>query len=162
MARTKSSKSKMKTEAHIISKNKKAYFSYIISDIFICGLQLKGSEIKSIRHSQVNISEAYCLLSNNELWVKNMDIARYKFCNEEEYNPLRLRKLLLNKTEIRKIKKQLNEKGMSLVPIKLIINEKGFAKLEIGLGRGKKNYDKRETIKKRDSNIEIQRKKREK
>lgn len=152
----------MKTEAHIITKNKKAYFSYIISDVFTCGLQLKGSEIKSIRHSQVNISEAYCIISNNELWVKNMNITRYKFCNEEDYSPLRLRKLLLNKTEIRKIKKQLDEKGMALVPIRLIINEKGFAKLEIGLGKGKKNYDKREAIKKRDSDIEIHRKKREK
>ena len=152
----------MKTKTYIISKNKKAHFSYIISDVFICGLQLKGSEIKSIRQSQVNISEAYCLMSNNELWVKNMDIARYNFCNDEDYNPLRLRKLLLNKTEIRKIKKQLDEKGMSLVPISLLINEKGFAKLEIGLGKGKKTYDKRETIKKRDSDIEIRRKKREK
>ena len=110
----------------------------------------------------MNISEAYCLMLNNELWVKNMDIARYNFCNDEDYNPLRLRKLLLNKTEIRKIKKQLDEKGMSLVPISLLINEKGFAKLEIGLGKGKKTYDKRETIKKRDSDIEIRRKKREK
>ena len=152
----------MKTKAHIITNNKKAYFSYIISDVFTCGLQLKGSEIKSIRDSQVSISEAYCIISNNELWVKNMNITRYKFCNEEDYSPLRLRKLLLNKTEIRKIKKQLDEKGMALVPIKLIINEKGFAKLEIGLGKGKKNYDKRETLKKRDSDIEIHRKKREK
>ena len=162
MARTQLRTSKMKIKSHIISKNKKAHFSYIISDVFICGLQLKGSEIKSIRDGQVNISESYCIISNNELWVKNMDIARYKFCNEEDYAPLRLRKLLLNKTEIKKIKKQLDEKGMSLVPIKLIINEKGFAKLEIGLGKGKKNYDKRETLKKRDSDIEIHRKKREK
>jgi len=162
MAKKHEIKSIMTTKNHIISKNKKAHFSYIISDIFICGLQLKGSEIKSIREGQVNISESYCIVSNNELWVKNMDIARYKFCNEEDYAPLRLRKLLLNKNEIRKIKKQLDEKGMSLVPIKLIINEKGFAKLEIGLGKGKKTYDKRETIKKRDTELEMKRKKREK
>lgn len=152
----------MKIKSNIISTNKKAHFSYIISDTFLCGLQLKGSEIKSIRNGQVNISEAYCIISNNELWIKNMDISRYKFCNEEDYNPLRLRKLLLNKTEIKKIKKQLEEKGMTLVPIKLIINEKGFAKMEVGLGKGKKTYDKRETLKKRDSDIEISRKKREK
>ena len=91
-----------------------------------------------------------------------MDIARYTFCNDENYNSLRLRKLLLNKTEIRKIKKQLDEKGMTLVPIKLIIINKGFAKVEVGLGKGKKTYDKRETLKKRDSDIEISRKKREK
>lgn len=162
MDRSKLEKPIMKIKSNIISTNKKAHFSYIISDTFLCGLQLKGSEIKSIRNGQVNISEAYCIISNNELWIKNMDISRYKFCNEEDYNPLRLRKLLLNKTEIKKIKKQLEEKGMTLVPIKLIINEKGFAKMEVGLGKGKKTYDKRETLKKRDSDIEISRKKREK
>ena len=93
----------MKQKNNIINTNKKAHFSYTISDVFLCGLQLKGSEIKSIRTGQVNISESYCIMSNNELWIKNMDIARYTFCNDENYNSLRLRKLLLNKTEIRKI-----------------------------------------------------------
>ena len=144
---------------NLISKNKKAYFSYTISNNFLCGIQLLGSEIKAIRAGQVNISESYCIFSNNEIWIKNMDIARYKFCNEEEYNPTRIRKLLLNKLEIQKIKKQLNEKGMSLIPTQLIINNKGLAKLEIGLGKGKKLYDKRETLKKKDTQREIDRKK---
>ena len=94
--------------------------------------------------------------------IKNMDIKKYQFCQNNDYNPIRQRKLLLKRIEINKIQKQLNEKGMSLIPIKLIINEKGFAKIEIALGKGKKLYDKRETLKKRDANMEMERKKREK
>ena len=152
----------MKIKSNIINTNKKAHFSYIISDVFLCGVQLKGSEIKSIRAGEVNISEAYCIVSNNEIWIKNMDIAKYKFCNQEDYNPLRLRKLLLQKTEIKKITKLLEEKGMTLIPIKLMLTEKGFAKIEVGVGKGKKIYDKRESLKKRDADLEMRRKIREK
>ena len=152
----------MSLASKIITKNKKAYFSYSISDLFLCGLTLNGSEIKSIRAGQVNITESYCILSKNEIWIKNMDITRYQFCNDENYNPIRLRKLLLTKIEIKKIKKKLDEKGMTLVPIRLILNEKGLAKIEVGLGKGKKTYDKRQTLKKREAKIEIDRKKREK
>ncbi len=147
---------------HIITTNKKASFSYILSDFFTCGIKLEGSEIKSIREKQVNIADAYCIIYNNEIWIKNMDIARYSFCNKEDYNPKKERKLLLKKTEIKKIKKSLNEKGMSLIPTKLLINEKGLAKIEIAIGKGKKNYDKRESLKEKDSKREIERKKREK
>ena len=87
----------MDAKTKIISNNKKAYFSYAISDTFLCGIALNGSEIKSIRFGQVNIAESYCILSNDEIWIKNMDIARYQFCNDEDYNPIRLRKLLLKK-----------------------------------------------------------------
>ena len=149
----------MKLKQTIISKNKKAFFSYSISNYFLCGIQLNGSEIKSIRSGQVNISDSFCIISNQEVWIKNMDIAKYQFCNQEEYNPTRLRKLLLNKLEIKKIQKQLNEKGMTLIPTKLLISEKGFAKIEVGLGKGKKTYDKRESLKKRDATLEIERKK---
>ena len=152
----------MTTKDRIISNNKKAFYSYSISTKFLSGIQLNGSEIKSIRSGQVNISEAFCYISDNELWIKNMDIKKYQFCQNNDYNPIRQRKLLLKRIEINKIQKQLNEKGMSLIPIKLIINEKGFAKIEIALGKGKKLYDKRETLKKRDANIEMERKKREK
>ena len=151
-----------KKKGKIISNNKKAYYSYSISTTFLSGIQLKGSEIKSIRAGQVNISESFCITSNNELWIKNMDIKKYQFCHNLEYNPIRERKLLLNRLEINKIKKQLVEKGMSLIPLKLLVNEKGFAKIEIGLGKGKKLYDKRETLKQRDANLEMERKKREK
>ena len=94
----------------IICLNRKASFNYFFEYIIEAGIVLRGSEIKSIRSGQVNISEAYCIISDNELWIKNMEIAKYKFCNDEDYNSLRLRKLLLNKTEIRKIKKQLEKK----------------------------------------------------
>lgn len=152
----------MKDKSQTINTNRKAHFSYTISSYYICGIQLQGGEIKSIREGAVNINEAYCILSNNEVWIKNMDINQYKFDHNEEYNSKRLRKLLLHKKEISKIKKNLEEKGMSVVPTKLIISEKGFAKIEIGLGKGKKTYDKRETLKKRDADIEMHRKKREK
>ena len=152
----------MTTKDRIISNNKKAFYSYSISEKFLSGIQLYGSEIKSIRSGQVNISEAFCYVSDNELWIKNMDIKKYQFCQNNDYNPIRQRKLLLKRIEINKIQKKLNEKGMSLIPIKLIINEKGFAKIEIALGKGKKLYDKRETLKKRDANMEMERKKREK
>ena len=149
-------------ETHIITTNKKASFSYSLSDFFICGIKLKGSEIKSIRLKQVNITDAFCIVENNEVWVKNMDIAKYKFCTEESYNPKAIRKLLLKKTEIKKIKNNLDKKGMSLIPTKLLINEKGLAKIEIAIGKGKKTYDKRESIKERDAKLEMSRKKREK
>jgi len=147
---------------HIITKNKKANFSYLINNTFLAGIQLHGSEIKSIRDGQINISESYCIISDDEVWIKNMDIPKYKFCHQENYNPIRLRKLLLNKIEIRKIRKQLNEKGMTLIPIELIITLNGLAKIKIGTGKGKKIYDKRQSLKKRDANLEIKRKKREK
>ena len=96
----------------------------------------------------MNINESYCQVKNDEIWIKNIDITRYKFCQDSEYFARRDRKLLLNQIEIKKIRKDINEKGMSLIPTKLIINEKGFAKLELGIGKGKKLYDKRQAIKK--------------
>ena len=152
----------MTQKNQIIVKNKKEHFSYTITSTFFAGMQLLGSEIKSIRIGQVNISEAYCILHDSEVWIQGMDIAKYKFCHNIEYNSNRNRKLLLKKIEIQKIKKQLNEKGMTLVPIELIINEKGLAKIKIGLGKGKKLHDKRESLKKKDAQIEMARKKREK
>ena len=152
----------MNAKNHIITTNKKASFSYILSDFFICGIKLEGSEIKSIREKQVNITESYCIINNNEIWVKNMDIPKYSFCTNQNYEPKKERKLLLKKTEIKKIKKSLETKGMSLIPTKLLINEKGFAKLEVSIGKGKKTYDKRESLKEPDVKLEIHRKKREK
>ena len=101
-------------------------------------------------------------MENGEIFIKNIDIAKYKFCNEEFYNPKQVRKLLLTKTEIKKIKRNIDEKGMTLIPTKLFITAKGLAKIEVALGKGKKIYDKRESIKERDAKLEINRKKREK
>ena len=144
----------------IITTNKKSSFSYSLTDFFTCGIKLQGSEIKSIREKQVNISEGYCIVEHNEVWIRNMDIAQYKFCQNESYNSKRSRKLLLTKNEIKKIKKNLDEKGMSLIPTKLLINENGLAKIEIGIGKGKKLYDKRESLKQADAKREIERQKR--
>jgi len=151
----------MTTKNHIITINKKASFSYTLSDFFTCGIQLKGSEIKSIRSKQVNIADAYCVIDENEIFIKNMDIAKYKFCNEELYNAKQARKLLLTKIEIKKIKRNLDEKGMALIPTKLFISKKGLAKIEIALGKGKNTYDKRESLKEKDAKMEMNIKKRE-
>ena len=137
--------------------NKKAKFSYEIQHTLNAGIQLNGTEIKSIRNNEANIKDAYCIILENELYVKNMHIAKYKMSMIEKYDSKRDRKLLLNRSEINKVQKMIQEKGMSVIPTKLFISEKGFAKLEIGIGKGKKLFDKRETIKKRESKIEIAR-----
>ena len=145
----------MKTKIEIL--NKKAKFSYDIQSLYEAGIQLNGTEIKSIRNNDANIKDSYCIIIDNEVFVKNMHIAKYKLSMIDNYESKRDRKLLLNRSEINKIQKMIQEKGMSVIPTKLFINNKGFAKLEIGIGKGKKLFDKRETIKKRESQIEIER-----
>ena len=137
--------------------NKKAKFSYEIKHTLTAGIILNGTEIKSIRNNEANIKDAYCLVLENELYVKNMHIAKYKMSMIDKYDSKRDRKLLLNRSEINKVQKMIQEKGMAVIPTKLFISEKGYAKLEIGIGKGKKLFDKRETIKKRESKIEIER-----
>ena len=137
--------------------NKKARFSYEIQHTLTAGIQLNGTEIKSIRNNEANIKDAYCIIHKNELYVKNMHITKYKMSMIDEYDSKRNRKLLLNRSEINKVQKMIDEKGMAVIPTKLFISEKGYAKLEIGIGKGKKIFDKRETIKKRESKIEIER-----
>ena len=137
--------------------NKKAKFSYEIKHTLTAGIILNGTEIKSIRNNEANIKDAYCLVLENELYVKNMHIAKYKMSMIDKYDSKRDRKLLLNRSEINKVQKMIQEKGMAVIPTKLFISEKGYAKLEIGIGKGKKIFDKRETIKKRESKIEIER-----
>tara|TARA_B100000579_G_C22625474_1_gene753967 strand:+ start:56 stop:508 length:453 start_codon:yes stop_codon:yes gene_type:complete len=145
----------MNTKIEIL--NKKAKFSYDIRSLYEAGIQLNGTEIKSIRNNDANIKDSYCIIIDNEVFVKNMHIAKYKLSMIDNYESKRDRKLLLNRSEINKIQKMIQEKGMSVIPTKLFINKKGFAKLEIGIGKGKKLFDKRETIKKRESQIEIER-----
>ena len=145
----------MNTKIEIL--NKKAKFSYDIQSLYEAGIQLNGTEIKSIRNNDANIKDSYCIIIDNEVFVKNMHIAKYKLSMIDNYESKRDRKLLLNRSEINKIQKMIQEKGMSVIPTKLFINNKGFAKLEIGIGKGKKLFDKRETIKKRESQIEIER-----
>ena len=139
----------MKNKVHII--NKKAKFEYILNDSFISGIVLTGSEIKSIRNNKVSIREGFCKFLEDELIIINMNIEKYEFSNDDVYNPKRQRKLLLNKKELGKLKKSVEQKGTSIIPYRLFINDKGFAKIEIFTATGKKLFDKRSSIKERDN-----------
>ncbi len=138
-------------------RNKKASHDYEFIEKYTAGIVLTGTEIKSIRMGKAGLVDAYCFFVNGELWVKNMHVAEYDWGNYNNHLPKRDRKLLLNKKELYKIDRKIKEKGFTMVATRLFINEKGFAKLEIALARGKKEYDKREDIKKRDTKRELDR-----
>lgn len=138
-------------------KNKKASFEYILLDKYVAGIQLTGTEIKSIRNNKANIADAYCIFIENELWVKQMHIAEYTHGNIHNHVPKRDRKLLLNRKELRKLSKKLRDKGLTIVPTRLFISESGYAKLEIALAKGKKLYDKREDMKQKDAKRDMDR-----
>ena len=133
----------------LIVNNSKARFNYFLEDFIECVIELKGSEIKSIRASGASLNDAYVVIRNGEAYLLNMHIAPYKNGNIFNHDPNRTRKLLLHKKEIRKLEQKANEKVMTIVPTKVYL-KKGKLKVEIALGKGKKLYDKRETIKKRD------------
>ncbi|SFV34383.1 SsrA-binding protein SmpB [Thermoflavifilum thermophilum] len=137
--------------------NRSAWFNYEIKDRYIAGMVLTGSEIKSIREGKVSFNDSFCYFQGDELFVKNLHIAEYKNATYSNHDPLRERKLLLQKRELRKLKNAVQEKGYTIVPLRIFINEKGWAKMEIALVRGKKIYDKRETIKQREAQQEIMR-----
>ena len=138
-------------------KNRSAYHDYFIEDKFDAGMVLAGTEVKSIRDGKVNFVDSFCVFFQGELWVRNMHIAEYRFGTTNNHLAVHDRKLLLHKRELRKLENKLKDKGYTLVPLRIFFNEKGYAKLEIGLGKGKKNYDKRESIKQRDTQKEIKR-----
>ena len=131
-------------------KNRKASFEYHILNTYTAGLSLLGTEIKSIRNNKANISDAYCTFVDEELYVKNLHISEYANGGYNNHEPKRDRKLLLNKIEINKLLGKVKEKGNSIIPIRLFINQTGRCKLEISLAKGKKIYDKRESIKEKD------------
>ena len=137
--------------------NRKAYYEYNIEAKYIAGLVLSGTEIKSLRAGKASFNDSYCLINKGEIWIKNLHIAEYSHGTANNHDPLRERKLLLQKKEIRKIESKLKEKGYTLVPLRIYFNEKRLAKMEIGLGKGKKLHDKRETIKQRDTEREMKR-----
>ncbi|MCH5235721.1 MAG: SsrA-binding protein SmpB [Muribaculaceae bacterium] len=138
-------------------KNKKAHFNYEIGDTYTAGLVLTGTEIKSIRDGKASLSDSYCMVENGEVWVKNMHISEYFYGSYNNHSVKRDRKLLLNKKEISKIAKAADEPGYTIVPIRIFINDRGYAKLVIGIGRGKKQYDKRQSIKEREDKRNIDR-----
>ncbi|WP_256012477.1 SsrA-binding protein SmpB [Desertivirga xinjiangensis] len=145
----------MKSDINI--RNKKAYFEYHILDKYTAGLQLLGTEIKSIRQGKVNINDSFCGFLNQQLYVRNMHIAEYSHGSFYNHEQKRDRILLLNKKELKKLRDKSEEKGYTIVPLALFINERGFAKLEIGLAQGKKTFDKRDSIKEREGKIELSR-----
>ncbi len=138
------------TANNLTIRNKKASFNYQFSEKYSAGIVLKGTEIKSIKNASIDFSNSYCTIHNDEIFIKGMVIKEYLYGNINNHEPERDRKLLLNKKEINQIKKKISEKKLSLIPIKLFINSRGYIKVELGLGKGKKSFDKRETIKQRD------------
>ena len=138
-------------------KNKKASFTYFLEDEYTAGIQLNGCEIKSIRNSKASIGEAYCKMEKGEMWVMNMYIAEYPNAGYMVQQPRRQRKLLLTKTEIKKLDKKLKNVGVTLVPTLLFISKSGYAKLKFRVAKGKKMHDKRASIKERDVQRDIDR-----
>lgn len=138
-------------------KNKKASFEYEFIDKYTAGIQLTGTEIKSIRAGKASIMEAYCFINKGELFIKNMYIAEYEQGNYNNHEPRRTRKLLLNRQEIDKLDRKKKDVGLTIIPIKLFINSKGFAKLDIALAKGKKIHDKRESLKDKDAKRQMDR-----
>ena len=142
---------------NISIKNKKASHDYEFLEKFIAGIKLSGTEIKSIRLGKVTIADSYCYFSNGELYIKGMHIAEYWWGNLNNHDPLRDRKLLLTARELRKIERKIKETGLTIIVIKIFINDRGLAKAEIAISRGKKEYDKRETLKRKDATREMDR-----
>lgn len=140
----------MKTSNNVTIKNRKASHEYLFLDTYIAGIQLIGVEIKSIRKGEVNLSEAYCIFQNGELYLKNTHISPYENAGFVKVDPLRDRKLLLNKNELRKLSEGVSKKGLTIIPTKMFVNERGLCKVEVCLCQGKKNYDKRESLKEKD------------
>ncbi len=131
-------------------KNKRASFDYEVMDTYTAGIVLTGTEIKSIRLGKASLVDTYCFFNRGELWVKNMNISEYFYGSYNNHTARRERKLLLNHKELRKLEKDLQNPGFTIVPLRMFLNEKGLAKVVIGLCKGKKEYDKRESIKERD------------
>ncbi|MBQ1483913.1 MAG: SsrA-binding protein SmpB [Firmicutes bacterium] len=138
-------------EIKLVANNKKARHDYFVEEAYEAGIVLTGTEIKSVRQGKVSIKESYAKVDNGEVMVYGMNISPYEQGNRYNVDPLRPRKLLLHKKEIRKLIGATTRDGMTLIPLRMYINERGRAKMEIGLCRGKKNYDKRESIAKRDA-----------
>lgn len=138
-------------------KNRSAFHEYFIDATYVAGMVLLGTEVKSLRDGKASFNDSYCLIDKGEVWLKSLHISPYSHGTVNNHDPDRDRKLLLQKREIKRIQAKLKEKGYTLVPLKIFMNENGFVKIEIGLGKGKKLYDKRESIKKKDQDREMKR-----
>jgi SsrA-binding protein len=137
--------------------NRKAYHEFFFEDTYIAGMVLSGTEIKSLRSGKASFNDSYCYFHRGELFVKSLHISEYAFGTYTNHAPMQERKLLLTKRELKKLESKTTEKGYSIIPLRIFISEKGFAKMEIGLGKGKKIYDKRDSIKQRETDRDIKR-----
>lgn len=153
---------KEKKQPKIEIVKRKAKFEYHFEQELEAGIVLTGTEIKSIKNGEANMSDAYCYFRKGELWIKSLFIAVYKYGNQNNHEERRLRKLLLKRQELKKLEKRVKEKGYTIVPYRLYINDRGFAKIEIALAKGKNSYDKRHSIKSKDNKRDLERMKREK
>ncbi len=138
-------------------RNRSAYHEYFIEEKYDAGIVLVGTEVKSIREGKLNFADSFCIFFQSELWVRNMHIAEYRFGTTNNHMAVHDRKLLLRRKELRKLENKLKDKGFTIIPLRIYMNEKSLVKMEIGLAKGKKLYDKRESIKERDTQREIKR-----
>jgi SsrA-binding protein len=141
----------------IIIRNKKASHDYEFLEKYIAGIKLTGTEIKSLRLGKATLADSYCIMSEGELFLRGMHISEYWWGNLNNHDPIRDRKLLLTKKELRKIERKVKESGLTIITIKVFINDRGLAKAEIAISKGKKEYDKRETLKRKDSERDLDR-----
>ena len=147
----------MATTPKINIRNKRATFDYEIIEKYVAGIQLGGTEIKSIRQGKASLVDSYCYFVNGELWLKGMHIAEYFYGTYNNHQPDRERKLLLTKKELQKIERKTKESGLTIIPLRLFLTDRGWAKVEIALAKGKKRHDKRETLKLKDAKREMDR-----
>jgi SsrA-binding protein len=138
-------------------RNRSAYHEYFIEEKYDAGMVLAGTEVKSIREGKVSFADSFCMFFKSELWVRNLHIAEYRFGTTNNHIAVHDRKLLLNRSELRKLENKLKDQGYTIIPLRIFMSEKGLVKMEIGLAKGKKLYDKRETMKERDTEREIKR-----
>jgi SsrA-binding protein len=138
-------------------RNRQAYHEYQIEEKYDAGMVLVGTEVKSIREGKLSFADSFCMFFKNELWVRNLHIAEYRFGTTNNHIAVHDRKLLLNRRELRKLEAKLKDKGYTIIPLRVYFNEKGLVKMQIGLGKGKKLHDKRESIKQKDTEREIKR-----
>jgi SsrA-binding protein len=138
-------------------RNRSAYHEYFIEEKYDAGMVLAGTEVKSIREGKLSFADSFCMFFKGELWVRNLHIAEYRFGTTNNHLAVHDRKLLLNRRELRKLENKLKDKGYTIIPLRVFLSEKGLIKMEIGLAKGKKLYDKRESIKERDTQREIKR-----
>lgn len=147
----------MLPQSKVNIRNKRATFDYTVLQRYTAGIQLYGTEIKSIRESRASLADTWCFFSRGELWVEGMHVAEYAFGSYNNHDVRRRRKLLLTRRELRKLEQASKDTGKTIIPLSLFINEKGLAKLEIGLCQGKRQYDKRQSLREKDDKREMER-----